>query len=132
NPLGPFKMTLAMPGYLIHGSNKKFGIGMQVSHGCFRMFNHNVLELAEMAKVGTPVRIIDEPYKFGISGDKVYLEAHAPLVSEEKSLSLMDKHAVVVNALLQRKDAATTLKLDWEMLREIIAGEDGLPIQIAD
>src|SRR5690606_27606740 len=59
NPLGPYKMTLAMPGYLIHGSNKKFGIGMRVSHGCFRMLNHNVLELAGRVKVGTPVRIID-------------------------------------------------------------------------
>ncbi|MCZ9335868.1 L,D-transpeptidase, partial [Klebsiella pneumoniae] len=37
NPLGPYKMSLALPGYLIHGSNKKFGIGMRVSHGCFRM-----------------------------------------------------------------------------------------------
>ncbi|HBM10881.1 MAG TPA: hypothetical protein DD403_22730, partial [Pseudomonas sp.] len=46
NPLGPYKMSLALPGYLIHGSNKKFGIGMRVSHGCFRMLNHNVLELA--------------------------------------------------------------------------------------
>ncbi|MEB0150901.1 L,D-transpeptidase family protein, partial [Pseudomonas sp. CCC2.2] len=33
NPLGPFKFTLGMPGYLIHGSNAKFGIGTGTSHG---------------------------------------------------------------------------------------------------
>src|SRR5690606_29707786 len=132
NPLGPYKMTLAMPGYLIHGSNKKFGIGMQVSHGCFRMLNHNVLELAGRVKVGTSVRIIDEPYKFGISQQKVYLEAHTPLGSEEKNLTLMDRHAAVVNTLLQRDEDAGSLRLDWETVREIIAGEDGLPIQIAE
>ena len=133
NPLGPYKMSLALPGYLIHGSNKKFGIGMRVSHGCFRMLNHNVLELAKMVKVGTPVRIIDEPYKFGVSDGKVYLEAHAPLEeNEEKSLTLMDKHAIVINTLLKRDEAAGNLHLDWEMVREIIAGEDGLPIQIAE
>ncbi|MDF2489500.1 MAG: ErfK/YbiS/YcfS/YnhG family protein, partial [Pseudomonas sp.] len=53
NPLGPFKFTLGVPGYLIHGSNKKFGIGMRTSHGCFRMFNNNVLELSTMVPVGT-------------------------------------------------------------------------------
>lgn len=132
NPLGPFKMSLAMPGYLIHGSNKKFGIGMRVSHGCFRMLNHNVLELSKMVKVGTPVRVIDEPYKFGVSGGKVYLEAHAPLEGDEKKLTLMDKHAVVINTLLKRDEDARTLHLDWEMIRNIVAGEDGLPIEIAD
>lgn len=132
NPLGPYKMTLAMPGYLIHGSNKKFGIGMRVSHGCFRMLNHNVLELSGRVKVGTPVRIIDEPYKFGVSQGKVYLEAHTPLEEEDRPMTLMDKHAVVVNTLLKRDDDAGTLRLDWEMVREIIAGEDGLPIQIAE
>lgn len=132
NPLGPYKMSLALPGYLIHGSNKKFGIGMRVSHGCFRMLNHNVLELAGLVKVGTPVRIIDEPYKFGVSQGKIYLEAHRPLQDEEKPMTLMDKHAVVINTLLKRDEAAGSLQLDWEMVREITAGEDGLPIQIAE
>jgi len=132
NPLGPYKMTLAMPGYLIHGSNKKFGIGMRVSHGCFRMLNHNVLELAGRVKVGTPVRIIDEPYKFGVSQGKVYLEAHTPLQEENQPMTLMDKHAVVINTLLDEEHDASALRLDWEMVREVIAGEDGLPIQIAE
>jgi len=132
NPLGPFKMNLAMSGYLIHGSNKKFGIGMCVSHGCFRMLNHNVLELSRMVGVGTPVRIIDEPYKFGVSDGKVYLEAHAPLESEEKGMTVMDKHAIVINTLLKRDEAAGKLNLDWEVVRDVVAGEDGLPIQIAE
>ncbi len=105
---------------------------MRVSHGCFRMLNHNVLELAGLVKVGTSVRIIDEPYKFGVSQGKVYLEAHTPLQDEEKKMTLMDKHAVVINTLLKRDEPAGSLQLDWEMVREIIAGEDGLPIQIAE
>lgn len=129
NPLGPYKMTLSFPGYLIHGSNKKFGIGMRVSHGCFRMLNHNVLELAAMVPVGTPVRIINEPYKFGISGGKVYLEAHAPL-DDEGTPSVVDKHTTVINALLEREELSG-LSLDWEMVREVVAAEDGLPVAIA-
>jgi L,D-transpeptidase ErfK/SrfK len=123
-------MTLSLPGYLIHGTNKKFGIGMRVSHGCFRMLNHNVLQLADMVSVGTPVRIINEPYKFGLSNGKVYLEAHAPLDDTGES-SVVDRHAAVINALLKREDLGS-LRLDWDMVREVVAAEDGLPVPIAE
>ena len=56
NPLGPFKMSLGVPGYLIHGSNKKVGIGTRTSHGCFRMYNGDVTELFPMVPVGTSAR----------------------------------------------------------------------------
>ncbi|BCD87609.1 L,D-transpeptidase [Pseudomonas solani] len=131
NPLGPFKFTLGLPGYLIHGSNKKFGIGMRVSHGCFRMLNNNVLALAKMAPVGTPVRIINEPYKFGVSGGKVYIEAHTPL-NDHGDPSVVDKHAAVINALLKREDLVNSIRLDWEVVREVVAAEDGLPVEIAE
>lgn len=129
NPLGPYKMTLSVPGYLIHGSNKKFGIGMRVSHGCFRMLNNNVLELADMVPVGTSVRIINEPYKFGRSAGKVYLEAHTPL-DDEGDAAAVDRHAAVINTLIRRDDL-NALNLDWDVVREVIAAEDGLPIEIA-
>lgn len=130
NPLGPFKFSLGTTGYLIHGSNKKFGIGMRVSHGCFRMLNENVLELAKMAPVGTTVRIMNEPYKFGVSQGRVYLEAHAPL-DDHGMPSVVDKHTAVINSLLKREDVSSGYRLDWEVVREVVAGEDGLPVEIA-
>lgn len=132
NPLGPYKLTLGLPGYLIHGSNKKFGIGMRVSHGCFRMLNHNVLELADLVPVGTQVRIIDEPYKFGFANGKLYLEAHQPLANSEKGISVVDRHAAVVNVLLERGDVQNTHLIDWQRVREVVAGEQGIPVAIAE
>lgn len=130
NPLGPFKFTLATPGYLIHGSPKKFGIGMRVSHGCFRMLNNNVLELAKMAPVGVSVRIMNEPYKFGVSQGHVYLEAHEPL-DDNGQPSVVDKHTAVLNALLKHEALTAGYQLDWDVVREVVAGEDGMPIEIA-
>ncbi len=130
NPLGPYKLTLGLPGYLIHGSNKKFGIGMRVSHGCFRMLNHNVLELASLVPVGEKVRIINEPYKFGIAQGTLYLEAHTPL-SDDGETSIVDKHAAVVNVLLKREDIQGAHLLDWQRVRDIVAEELGLPVSIA-
>ena len=130
NPLGPFKFTLGVPGYLIHGSNKKFGIGMRTSHGCFRMFNNNVMELSTLVPVGTPVRIINEPYKFGVSGGKVFLEAHTPL-DDHGDPSVVDKHTAVINALLKREDLANNVRMNWDMVRDVVAAEDGMPVEIA-
>jgi L,D-transpeptidase ErfK/SrfK len=104
---------------------------MRVSHGCFRMLNHNVLELAKMAPVGTSVRIVNEPYKFGVSNGKVYLEAHAPL-DDHGEPSVVDKHTAVINALLKRDEMAGQMHLDWEVVREVVAAEDGMPIEIAE
>ncbi len=131
NPLGPYKLTLGLPGYLIHGSNKKFGIGMRVSHGCFRMLNHNVLELASVVPVGAKVRIINEPYKFGISQGDLYLEAHSTL-SDDGETSVVDKHNALVNTLMKRKDIKDAHLLNWERIREIIAAEEGMPVAVAE
>jgi L,D-transpeptidase ErfK/SrfK len=130
NPLGPFKFGLGLPGYLIHGSNKKFGIGMRTSHGCFRLYNNNVLELSGIVPIGTSVRIMSEPYKFGVSGGKVYLEAHAPL-DENGNPSVVDKHTAVINALLKRTDLGNNLRMNWDVVRDVVAAEDGMPVEIA-
>lgn len=43
--------------YGIHGTDKPWTIGSAASHGCIRMYNKNVLELYDLVKLGTPVRI---------------------------------------------------------------------------
>jgi lipoprotein-anchoring transpeptidase ErfK/SrfK len=60
NPGGPFGvlwMGLSKPHYGIHGTNNPASIGKNVSHGCIRMFNHDVLELSSRVPIGTRVFI---------------------------------------------------------------------------
>ncbi len=42
NPLGAYAMTLSLPGYLIHGTNKPAGVGMRSSHGCIRLYPEDI------------------------------------------------------------------------------------------
>lgn len=76
NPLGPYALMLSARSYLIHGTNKRFGIGMQVSRGCFRMYNHDISRFIYEVERGTPVEIVDQPVKMGFSGKEVWLEVH--------------------------------------------------------
>lgn len=60
NPGGPFGvmwMGLSKPHYGIHGTNRPSSIGKDVSRGCIRMYNKDVLELSKLVPIGTPVHI---------------------------------------------------------------------------
>ncbi|WP_251555170.1 L,D-transpeptidase family protein [Neobacillus muris] len=62
NPGGPFGviwLSLSKKGYGIHGTNDPSSIGKAVSHGCIRMHNRDVLQLAEKVPNGT--RVIIQP-----------------------------------------------------------------------
>lgn len=76
NPLGQFALQLEKPGYLIHGTNKPFGIGMQVTHGCIRLSPEDIAELYQKIPVGTPVRVVNQPFKIGLRQGHVFLEVH--------------------------------------------------------
>ncbi len=58
NPLGARALYLGSTLYRIHGSNMPWTIGHEVSSGCIRMRNEDVIALYEKVKVGTPVVVI--------------------------------------------------------------------------
>ncbi|QMV40638.1 L,D-transpeptidase [Cohnella cholangitidis] len=56
-PFGAFWMGLSRPHYGIHGTNDPSSIGREVSHGCIRMYNEDVLQLASIVPIRTRVTI---------------------------------------------------------------------------
>ncbi len=76
NPLGKAAIRLALPGYLLHGTNKPEGVGMRVSHGCIRLYPEHISELAAMVDAGTRVSIVNQPVKWGRSVSGIVVEAH--------------------------------------------------------
>jgi lipoprotein-anchoring transpeptidase ErfK/SrfK len=59
NPLGAVALYLGTTLYRIHGTNDAASIGRADSSGCFRLLNAQVLHLASLTKIGTPVTVID-------------------------------------------------------------------------
>lgn len=78
NPLGAYAMRLSMPGYLLHGTNKPYGVGLRVSHGCIRLFPEDIESLFHMTPSSTSVDIVYQPHKAGMRNGQLYLEAHRP------------------------------------------------------
>jgi L,D-transpeptidase ErfK/SrfK len=128
NPLGDFAMRLSIPSYLIHGTNKPFGVGLRVSHGCVRLYPEDIARLFNEVPVGTPVRIINEPYLAGWRDGKLYLEAHQPLAEDTRhrngSLKPL-KQAVMT------KTPRLPVEIDWEKAGTIAREARGIPLPIA-
>jgi lipoprotein-anchoring transpeptidase ErfK/SrfK len=58
NPLGAMALYLGDTLYRIHGTNDAKSIGRAASSGCFRMLNAQVIHLASLAELGTPVQVV--------------------------------------------------------------------------
>jgi lipoprotein-anchoring transpeptidase ErfK/SrfK len=58
NPLGARAMYLGSTLYRIHGSNEPWTIGKNVSSGCIRMRNTDVIDLYDRVKVGSKVVVM--------------------------------------------------------------------------
>ena len=45
--------------YRIHGTNEPWSIGQNVSSGCIRLINHDIIDLHARVPLGTPVVVRD-------------------------------------------------------------------------
>lgn len=55
NPLGVRALYLGSTTYRIHGTDAPWLIGHEVSHGCIRMYNEDVIDLYPRARIGARV-----------------------------------------------------------------------------
>jgi L,D-transpeptidase ErfK/SrfK len=131
NPLGQFMMRLGIPGgaYLIHGTNRPAGIGMQATHGCMRLYPENIEELFGMVAVGTTVRIVNQPQKVGWADGRLYVEVHRPLENTESAVVEPDRTALarlVANAVRARPAAPVA----WSRAEDAFELAEGVPVPV--
>ena len=128
NPLGQYALYMGIPSYLIHGTNKAFGIGMQVTHGCMRLYPEDIERLFNEVPVGTPVRIVNQPFKVGWLEGVLYLEVHPWLEGTPQS-SLNDK--TILPALLKQALALyPDYPVDQQAVEMAVIEADGMPVAI--
>lgn len=99
DPLGSYALKLAIPGYLIHGTDDPPSIGTRASSGCIRMFPEDIETLFNHVAVNTQVRIIEDAYKVGWSERNLYLEAHPPL-GDSSASGMVDFSSYIGHAAL--------------------------------
>ncbi|WP_019864208.1 L,D-transpeptidase family protein [Methylovulum miyakonense] len=130
NPLGAYALYLNLPGeYRIHGTDidKIYGIGMQITHGCVRMYPEDIEELYKTVSVGTPVYLVKQPIKVGWLDNVLYIEAHPDLEGEEMTL---DQRYAVALDLIQKANNNEIPDFDQTILNEALKKLDGDPVAL--
>jgi L,D-transpeptidase ErfK/SrfK len=127
NPLGRYAMRLGIPGYLIHSTNKPYGVGMRVTHGCLRMYPEDIERLFEGIPVGMPVHIVNQPIKLGWLAGSLFVELHPPMDEDQ------DKYANYMQSVLDAIAEFTSpdeINLSGRALWEAIEHQDGIPVAV--
>ncbi len=128
NPLGKFVLKLDMPGYLIHGTNQPYGVGMRVSHGCVRLYPENIEKLYSLMEIGEPVMIINRPYLAGWRNGELYFESHTPL--EDDALSSAEQ----LDAVFDEVSRQSNILVDEAMrvnAQTIASDARGVPVRVS-
>ncbi len=129
NPLGEYAMRLAYSRgeYLIHGTNKDFGIGMRVSSGCIRMNPWDIEWLFPQVPRGTSVQVINQPLKQSVEPDgALYVEVHQPLSKSDEQVG--QSKPVKANKSLKEKVEGNDIAIS--RLNAALNLQQGLPVEV--
>jgi L,D-transpeptidase ErfK/SrfK len=123
NPLGRHRLELTLPMYRIHGTNIPWGVGMQVSHGCVRLYPEDIERLFAAVPVGTPGAFVYQPVKVGVRGGEVFVETHSDIYGQTPALWRE------ANAMLRRVGVAE--RIDPDRLMAALQSQNGIPARIS-
>jgi len=133
NPLGNRAMYLGWPTYLVHGTNKPYGVGIRSSHGCIRLYPEDIEQLFEKVSVGTPVRVVNQPFLFGWAEDKLYLQAYDVLEDDTRDFAKAPKKLLSKSLAtrIQKQLDERGESVDWDAVSAIAHAPRGIPAPIA-
>jgi len=131
NPLGEYAMRLGLPGgaYLIHGTNRPAGVGMQVTHGCIRLFPEDIAELYGLVPVRTTVNLIDQPTKIGWLRGTMYIERHSLL---EGANDPGPAEYDTVQASVAAAASERPVEVDWNAVSHAFTLQNGVPAPVSN
>jgi len=134
NPLGRHAFYLGWPSYLIHGTNKPYGVGLRSSHGCIRLYPEDIAEFFDMIPVGTKVRVVNQPYLFGWHGGQLFFQAFNVLEDDARDWKKAQKTLLTKSfaARLQKELKERKESVDWDKVAALDHSPRGIPVAISD
>ena len=122
NPLGKYRLRLSMPSYGIHGTNIPWGVGMQVSHGCIRLYPEDIEQLFPRVKVGSPGEFVYQPVKIGARDGRIYAEVHPDIYTLKPGLYREAGRIL--------EESGWTELVDFKLVQRAVEEQSGVPLDI--
>src|ERR1700721_1350067 len=132
NPLGAYEFRLGWPSYLIHGTNKPYGVGMRSSHGCMRLYPEDIAVFFDLIPIGTKVTVVNQPYLFGWRDGTLYLQAYAVMEDDSRNWSKDRKRllAKLLHPKERGKIAQRDDEIDWQRVGDLAHTPRAVPVPV--
>jgi L,D-transpeptidase ErfK/SrfK len=133
NPLGAHMLKLGWPSYLIHGTNKPYGVGLRSSHGCIRFYPEDIAELFDQIPVGTKVTVVNQPFVFGWHDDSLYAQVFPRLEDDDRehpSAAQQLLNVAISDDMWQRVKAHNAT-VDLEIVNSLVADRRGIALPVS-
>src|SRR5277367_3000277 len=132
NPLGQYMFRLGWQSYLIHGTNKPYGVGMRSSHGCIRLYPEDIAVFFELIPIGTKVTVVNQPYLFGWRDGTLYFQAYTVMEDDSRNWSKDRKRllATLLSPKLRAKIAEHDEEIDWQRVGDLAHAPRAVPVPI--
>jgi L,D-transpeptidase ErfK/SrfK len=133
NPLGKYEFRLGWASYLIHGTNKPYGVGLRSSHGCVRLYPEDIEKVFQMVPNGTAVRVVNQPFVFGWHDDQLYLQAYTVLEDDSRDWHNGQKKLLsrALSARLQVTLKSAGTSVDWQSVADMTRAPRGVPVPVS-
>lgn len=123
NPLGSRWITVGRTSYGIHGTNVRWSIGREATHGCLRLYEDEVQRLYERVKPGMRIQIVYQTAKWGRDGEQILLEAHPDLYR-------LDEPGRVAAALEVPRALGLLGAIDLALVVRTLEEARGVPVEV--
>jgi L,D-transpeptidase ErfK/SrfK len=132
NPLGAYEFRLGWPSYLIHGTNKPYGVGMRSSHGCMRLYPEDIAVFFDLIPIGTKVTVVNQPYLFGWRDGTLYLQAYAVMEDDSRNWDKDRKRllAKLLHPKERGKIAQHDDEIDWQRVGDLAHTPRAVPVPV--
>lgn len=134
DPMGTRALYLGWPEYAIHGTNKPVGVGMRVSHGCMHLYPEDIVQLYDLVPVGTPVRVVNQPFVFGWHRGDLYMQAFGPLDGDVRPWQTDTRNLLeqAIGPGTQQDLQARNEQVRWDLVLQLAGDPQGIPVAITD
>ncbi|HEY1724173.1 MAG TPA: L,D-transpeptidase family protein [Steroidobacteraceae bacterium] len=132
NPLGKFELTLGWRSFLIHGTNKPYGVGLRSSHGCIRLYPEDIERIYAMVTNGTRVQVVNQPFLFGLHDGQLFLQADSVLEDDARDWAHAQKKLLSRGLAehIQKTLKAAGTQVDWQGVAAITHAPRGIPVPV--
>ncbi len=132
NPLGQYMFRLSWPSYLIHGTNKPYGVGMRSSHGCMRLYPEDIAVFFDLIPIGTKVTVVNQPYLFGSRDGALHLQAYAVMEDDRRDWTDNRKQllAHLLSPKLRKEVSEQDNGIDWQRVGDLAHSPRALPVPV--